>query len=111
MLDQLELLEELTQVGVIVRGSVTYKDGERVTDRGWHDIFTRMNGTFLNYILMIRLKYSEEIIQEAYVKLGGHHLAGWELKDILHGPTSGDPYRVKVSISHVSSGIVRTLNR
>jgi phenol 2-monooxygenase len=71
MLDQLDQVEDLNQIGYIGRNSVTYKDGKRVTSRGWHVMFKCMYGTFLDYCLNLRQKYSEEVIQGAYEKLGG----------------------------------------
>ncbi|KAI9036905.1 pentachlorophenol 4-monooxygenase [Aspergillus affinis] len=81
MLDQLDLLEELNQIGYIGRTSVTYKDGKRVTSRGWHVMFERMNGTFLDYCLNIQQKYSEEVIQGAYKQLGGVPYVEWKLEE------------------------------
>ena len=48
MLDQLELLDEMSQVGLIGRASVTYKDGQKVQDRGW-DFLNTISDTYLTY--------------------------------------------------------------
>lgn len=34
MLDQLDLLDDMNQIGYICRNSVTWKDGKRITSRG-----------------------------------------------------------------------------
>ncbi|KAL6236384.1 hypothetical protein BDW75DRAFT_250169 [Aspergillus navahoensis] len=61
MLDQLDLLDDLNQIGYVARNSVTFKDGKRVTSRGWQKMFEAMHGTYLDYCLNIRQKYSEEL--------------------------------------------------
>jgi phenol 2-monooxygenase len=40
-LDQLDLLDELTQEGFIARTSINYKDGKQVNGRGWQQILSR----------------------------------------------------------------------
>ncbi|PYI07026.1 pentachlorophenol 4-monooxygenase [Aspergillus sclerotiicarbonarius CBS 121057] len=80
MLDQLELLDELNQIGYIARNSVTYKNGQLVTSRGWHIMYQRMHETFMDYILNIRQKYSEDTFRAAYEKLGGTPYIGWQLE-------------------------------
>ena len=96
LLDQLDLLEILNQVAVIARGSVNYKDGKRVTSRGWHGMFSQMGETFQNYCINIRLKYTEELIAEAYLQHGGKMIVGWEIetmewsKDISIGSSDGE---------------------
>ncbi|KAH8432779.1 uncharacterized protein LDX57_010406 [Aspergillus melleus] len=111
MLDQLDLLEELNQIGYIGRNSVTYKDGKRVTSRGWHVMFERMSGTFLDYCLNIRQKYSEEVIQGAYKRLGGEPYVGWKLEEyaVDQDGAGGDEYQVKAKIREGCTGKVSTV--
>lgn len=101
MLDQLELLDELNQIGYIARNSVTYKDGKRVTSRGWHVMFERMHGTFLDYCLNIRQKCSENVIRDTYAKLGGQLLVGWKLEDYAIDDLSRNDFKVT---SHIRKG-------
>ncbi|GAB1208560.1 hypothetical protein APSETT445_007311 [Aspergillus pseudonomiae] len=98
MLDQLELLDELNQIGYIGRNSVTYKDGKRVTSRGWHVMFQRMSGTFLDYCLNIRQKYSENVIRDAYLKMGGRAYIGWALEDYTVDNQTESDYKVASKI-------------
>ncbi|PYH35216.1 pentachlorophenol 4-monooxygenase [Aspergillus neoniger CBS 115656] len=70
---------DLNQIGYVARDSVTYRDGKRVTARGWEIMYQHMRGTFLDYCLNIRQKYSEEVIRDAYVSLGGEPYIGWRL--------------------------------
>ena len=110
MLDQLDLLEDLNQIGYIGRNSVTYKDGKRVTSRGWHVMFERMHGTFLDYCLNLRQKYSEGVIQEAYARVGGRSFVGWKLEEFVVDPEEED-YKVVSQIREVKTGELVTVKR
>ncbi|PWY63045.1 pentachlorophenol 4-monooxygenase [Aspergillus eucalypticola CBS 122712] len=103
MLDQLGLLEELNQIGYIGRNSVTYKDGRRVTSRGWHIMFERMNGTFRDYCLNIRQKYSEDVIRTAYLEQGGEAYIGWKLEGYAVEDVANDGYNVTSQIRQWST--------
>ena len=80
MLDQLELLDEMSQVGLIGRASVTYKDGQKVQDRGW-DFLLTISDTYFPYGLNIRQKYSEDIFRTALEQHGSKVNPGWTLKN------------------------------
>ncbi|KAL4899123.1 hypothetical protein BDW74DRAFT_189510 [Aspergillus multicolor] len=103
MLDQLDLLDNLNQIGYVARNSVTFKDGQRVTSRGWHKMFEAMQGTFLDYCLNIRQKYSEEIIRTAYQKLGGNPYIGWKLESFSVDHESQDDYKVTSQIRNLAT--------
>ncbi|KAJ5293607.1 hypothetical protein PENANT_c002G06541 [Penicillium antarcticum] len=109
LLDQLDLLEDLNQIGYIGRNSVTYKDGKRVTSRGWHVMFERMHGTFLDYCLNLRQKYLEEVIQGAYEKLGGQAFAGWKLESYSVDNASGDDYKVTSHVREIQTDRLLTV--
>lgn len=111
MLDQLELLDDLNQIGYIGRNSVTYKDGKRVTSRGWHVMFQRMHGTFLDYALNIRQKYSEGVIRAAYEKRGGRTYIGWKLEGFSVDNTLDDEYKVAAQIRQLSTDKRLTVKR
>ncbi|CZR68335.1 related to 2-polyprenyl-6-methoxyphenol hydroxylase and related FAD-dependent oxidoreductases [Phialocephala subalpina] len=107
MLDQLELLDEFNQVGLIGRSNVNYdKNGQRVTNRGWQHLLSNMHGTFLDYFLNIRLKYSERLIQDAYEQNGGKVLVGWELREFSLDSKTAE---VSAVVGAVGSKEVRTL--
>jgi phenol 2-monooxygenase len=97
MLDQLGLLDEMLQVGLVGRGSVTYKDGRRVNDRGW-DFLSRMADTHLDYCLNIRQKYSEHIFRSALEGQGGKVNAGWTLKDFVVVDDAIDDYKISAEM-------------
>ena len=105
MLDQLGLLDDLNQIGYIARNSVTYKGNRRVTSRGWHVMFQRMHGTYLDYCLNIRQKYSEEVIRDAYEVLRGNPYIGWKLDSFsVEEGSYENYYKVTSQITEVSSG-------
>lgn len=99
MLDQLGLLDEMSQVGFIGRASVTYKDGQKVHDRGW-DFISRVTDTYFDYCLNIRQKYSEDIFRSALQQHGGTFNAGWKLKDFTVEDTAEDHKIVADMIDH-----------
>lgn len=103
MMEHLELLDTMNQTGYIARNSVTFKDGKRVTSRGFHKLFDRMSGTYLDYFLNIRQKRSEDIFRMAYRKLGGKPHAGWKLIAFHINDESEDDYKVVVQISNLKT--------
>ena len=110
MLDQLELLDSLNQIGYIARNSVTYKDGKQVTSRGWHVMFERMHGTFLDYCLNIRQKFTESVVRDALAKIGGQTLTGWRLEDFSVNPSEKD-FPVTSRICGVDTDDIATIKR
>jgi phenol 2-monooxygenase len=104
MLDQLGLLDEMSQVGFIGKASVTYKDGQRVHDRGW-DFISRVTDTYFDYCLNIRQKYSEDIFRSALEQHGGRVNAGWTLKDLVV-KDDGDDYRISAKMTDQNGATV-----
>lgn len=111
LLDSYGLLQEMTNIGVISRGSVTYKDGMRITTRGWAAMFSQMGESYLDYILNLRLKYSEEVFAAAYEKLGGDVHAGWEVIDLKVNTAAEDGYKVSVQAKNVATGKLHSVRR
>jgi phenol 2-monooxygenase len=111
MLDQLDLLDDMNQIGFIGRNSVTYKDGERVTSRGWHTMFQRISGTYLDYCLNIRQKYSEGVFRDAYKRRGGEPYIGWKLEYFSVDPASEDDYKVTSHIRNLKTDEAVTVKR
>jgi phenol 2-monooxygenase len=109
--DQLGLIDEFTQMGLVARGSVNFKDGKRVTSRGWNSIFQQMGETYHNYSLNIRLKHSERLIQNAYEKLGGRVATRWELRDLSWGEADEKGYRVSATVGVVGSSVTKVVRR
>lgn len=111
MLDQLELLDDFVQVGSIGRGAVTYKDGKRVTSRGWQQLISPIHGTYLDFLLNIRLKYSERLVQDAYEKGGGHVTVATKFLQFSLDLKAEDGYKVSAIVAAVESGQTRTIKR
>lgn len=111
LLDQLGILDDLDQIGYVARDSVTYRDGKRVTARGWEIMYQHMRGTFLDYCLNIRQKYSEEVIRDAYVALGGEPYIGWRLDGFDVEKACDDDYKVVSHVTEASSGRRLTVRR
>ncbi|KIW75530.1 hypothetical protein Z517_10272 [Fonsecaea pedrosoi CBS 271.37] len=116
MFDQYDLLTRLNQVGFVSRSGVNYdKDGRRDNTRGMRHVFDAMQGhTFLDYMLNIRLKYSEDILKAEYEELGGVVASGWELMSLTaqpdhEGDKNGHACPVKVETKNVDTSEVRTI--
>ncbi|KIW26719.1 uncharacterized protein PV07_06530 [Cladophialophora immunda] len=116
MLDQYDLLTRLNQVGFVSRSGVNYaKDGKRDNTRGMRHVFDAMQGhTFLDYVLNIRLKYTEDIVRDEYEKIGGVIAGGWDVASLTTqidqgGKGEASPCPVKVEIKNVITSETRTL--
>ena len=69
MLEQLDVAEELIQIGFVVRGQITYRDGQRVEEEQLGSVDEAE--TFFDYLLLLRQKYTEDIIGAAYRQCSG----------------------------------------
>ena len=69
MLDQLDLADDLGQIGFVVRGQVSYKDGERVESLTASS--SNISDTFFDYLLLCRQRYTEDVIREGYGRYSG----------------------------------------
>lgn len=98
LLDQYDLYDSMAQVGFVVRAYVNYnQDGQVVTPKARSPL-NSADDSFLNQMLDLRLKYSEEIIQAAYEKLGGRVIAPWEVIDfsITESPADSHPVLIRI---------------
>ncbi|KAM0723321.1 hypothetical protein Q7P37_001523 [Cladosporium fusiforme] len=95
MLDQLDLADDLTQVGLIGRGHVTYRDGKSVPSYGW-GFLSRIKDSYYDYLLNIRQKYSEGIFRAALEKHGRTVRFGWVLQNFRM--TDASEHRVSADI-------------
>lgn len=64
MLDQLDLADALGQIGFVVRGQVSYKNGERV--ESLTAASSNISDTFFDYLLLCRQRYTEDVIRDGY---------------------------------------------
>ncbi|EXJ65593.1 uncharacterized protein A1O5_11120 [Cladophialophora psammophila CBS 110553] len=91
-------------MGLVGRNGTNFdSSGKRVAGRGWQQIFSQFHGTFFDYFLNIRLKYSESIIQAAYQQSGGNLLIGWEFRDLKLSASKHDTCRVTVQVARVDT--------
>ncbi|EXJ63595.1 uncharacterized protein A1O5_11356 [Cladophialophora psammophila CBS 110553] len=116
MLDQYDLLTRLNQVGFVSRSGVNYdKDGNRDSRRGMRHVFDAMQGhTFVDYMLNIRLKYTEDIVKEEYERIGGIVAGGWEVVNLTIPTDQGDTEKaharpVKIEVKSANTSETRTL--
>ena len=64
MLDQLDLADQLGQIGFVVRGQSSYKNGEKVDSVS--SAASDITDTFFDYLLLCRQRYTEDVIREGY---------------------------------------------
>ena len=93
MLDQLDLYDELAQIGFTARRGVTFKDGRMLQDRGW-DGLDQIRDSFFDFVLNIRLKYSEDVFRNRVEKLGSKVQAPVMLVDMVLDENAVDDYKV-----------------
>jgi phenol 2-monooxygenase len=92
MLEQLDLVDHLLQIGFVVRGQVSYKDGQRV-EMTTH-ASSNISGTFYDYLLLCRQKYTEEVFHGRYMEASGGS-AQYGVKLLSYHVSDGpDDYRV-----------------
>lgn len=87
MLEQLDLVDDLLQIGFVVRGQVQYKDGARIDMTTYAS--SNISDTFHDYLLLCRQKYTEEVIHKHYMDAsGGSAQYGVKLLDyrVSEGP-------------------------
>ncbi|RSM10899.1 hypothetical protein BHE90_008803 [Fusarium euwallaceae] len=96
----------MAETGFIARNYVNYRDGKREISGGYQMLFTQMHNTYLDYVLNIRQKYSEEIFRASYEARGGIMLEGTELLELIHDPAAPDGYAVTAVTKDVVSGAV-----
>ena len=107
MMEQLDLAEELMQMGFVVRGQLTYRDGQRVEG----DLLGSTDDaeTFFDYLLLLRQKYTEDIIGAAYKKCGDRSIHyGTKLQGYRLTKDASD-HRVEATISAGSDSDTKTI--
>ncbi|CAD6589845.1 MAG: hypothetical protein ASARMPREDX12_004051 [Alectoria sarmentosa] len=96
MLDQVDLADALGQMGFVVQGQVSYKDGHRV--ESLTAASSNISDTFFDYLLLCRQRYTEDVIRGGYCKSGGRTVHyGSKLINFAIGE-SDEGYAVKSNI-------------
>lgn len=104
MLDQLDLADALGQIGFVVRGQVSYKDGERV--ESLTAASSNISDTFFDHLLLCRQKYTEDVIREGYGRYSGRGVHyGARLVDFAAGD-GGEEYAVMSTIETQDKGTI-----
>ncbi len=103
MLDQLDLADALGQIGFVVRGQVSYKDGKRV--ESLTAASSDIRDTFFDYLLLCRQRWTEDVIREGYGRYGGSVRYGARLVGFDVGEGEGE-YRVTSTIETLDEGTV-----
>lgn len=98
-LEQLGILEELEQIGVLLRANGTFDHkGQRVPSRGWNQMFKHMESTYLKYVLNIRLYYTEETLEKYLAAKGVSIHVNHTLKDFKIDSEAADGYKVTATV-------------
>lgn len=63
----------------------------------------RMDGTFMDYCLNLRQRYSEDVIRQAYSHAGGQLYMGWKLEDFSVHLSPKSPFQVTGKIRCVGA--------
>ncbi|KAK5723562.1 hypothetical protein LTR15_005260 [Elasticomyces elasticus] len=109
IMDRFDLYEDLAQVGYVSKQRFTYADGQRVQGRGWKGVDGISGLTHFDYILNIRLKYSEDIFRAKLADKDVQINAPTKLLNFNLDPKVGDDYQVRATCedTHGNSTTVR----
>ncbi|KAL8767986.1 MAG: hypothetical protein Q9209_005657 [Squamulea sp. 1 TL-2023] len=98
MLDQLDLANELGQIGFVIRGQKNYRDGRMVDSLSGPA--SSILDTFFDYCLLCRQRYTEEVMTKAYTKVNPRGVwYGHRLVNITISEKTFKPYRVTARFS------------
>jgi phenol 2-monooxygenase len=104
LLDQVDVWEHMAEIAHISRGYVNYNGGKRVISGTYHSIFNQLHGTFFDYVVNIRQKYSEGIFRRALEEKGGKFYEQYELLSIVQDDAAADDYALTVRVKNTASG-------
>lgn len=102
MLDQLDLFDDMAQVGLVGKRSFTYRDGKRVQGRGWSIMENLSGSTFFDYSLNIRLKYSEDIFRAKLTEMGVQVHAPVKLENFVLDDSAESDYKVHATTTNLA---------
>ncbi|KAJ6021068.1 hypothetical protein N7540_006572 [Penicillium herquei] len=88
MLDQLDLIEPMLQLGFACRTSVTYKDGERVLPGRVWTFMENIQDTSYDFVLVLRQMYTEQILRDKLSSIGVAYYQATECID-FHSDEEG----------------------
>ncbi|KAH8894345.1 hypothetical protein GQ53DRAFT_643595 [Thozetella sp. PMI_491] len=109
LLEQLDVVEPMTQEGFISSAVFNWRDGSRVTGRGFA-MADGMVNTFHDYLLGIRQTNSEDIFHAKYIAdFGKSAEYGWALVDYTLDSSLNDGCNVTATVENSSSGEKKTV--
>lgn len=113
ILDQLDLYDDLSQLGFASDRSWGYKDGEHINRKwGFFDSpHSKMDTTFFNTVLNIRLKHSEDIFRKRLMDKGVQVHAPVKLVDFQHDQKATDGYQVTAACTDVHGEMFHVKSR
>ncbi|KAM0550185.1 hypothetical protein ACHAPJ_009033 [Fusarium lateritium] len=105
LLETVRVTDELLQAGFLARYSTNYKDGKRVTARGWNTVLSSLSSSFHDYLLNLRQSCSQAILAARYTEdFAEKVFYEWMITDYQIDTSIQDGYNVTVNISHLSEG-------
>ncbi|KAH9909865.1 FAD/NAD(P)-binding domain-containing protein [Xylariomycetidae sp. FL2044] len=105
LLEQLDVLDDMLQIGVTARSFVVFKDGKPVPRKSWQLMIKMLDNSYHDYILNLRQKRSEDVFVSKYkTDFGKSVYYGWELVDCGIDTSLGDGYNVTVEMTHATLG-------
>jgi phenol 2-monooxygenase len=104
LLDQVDVFEQMAEIAHISRGYVNYNGGKRVISGTYHSMFNQLQGTYFDYVINIRQKYSEQIFRKAFESYGGTFYEEYELVSIVQDDDAVDDYALTVRVKNNATG-------
>ncbi|GAM43000.1 hypothetical protein TCE0_044r17462 [Talaromyces pinophilus] len=104
LLDQVDVFEQMAEIAHISRGYVNYNGGKRVISGTYHSMFNQLQGTYFDYVINIRQKYSEQIFRKAFESYGGTFYEEYELVSIVQDDDAADDYTLTVRVKNNATG-------
>ncbi|KAH0526854.1 hypothetical protein TsFJ059_010127 [Trichoderma semiorbis] len=105
LLEQVHVAQDVLQTAFIARQGATFKDGKRITNRGWHVVLPTVASSFHNYAVNIRQKHIEDILAHKYNSDHGKSIHfGWAITDYAIDKSLDDGYNITATITHISLG-------
>lgn len=104
MLDQVDVFEPMAEIAHIARGYVNYNAGKRVISGTYHSLFNQLHGTYFDYVINIRQRYSEEIFRKSFEENEGTFYERYELVSIVQDDDAVDDYALTVRVKNNADG-------
>ncbi|CZR43832.1 related to 2-polyprenyl-6-methoxyphenol hydroxylase and related FAD-dependent oxidoreductases [Fusarium proliferatum ET1] len=104
LLEPLGVTGDLLQKGFVARSSVNFKNGNRVNERGWNDMFDAAKLSYHDYLLNIRQCNSEEVFLSHYEKCGKSVWYGWKLVAYSIDTSLNDGFHITATLEHPTKG-------